>query len=77
MARRKKVGTIATGVVYEQAMQIFDKDEKVTVIRRITVKLHEATRDGDTEIHILTNLPKRIGSEKIAELYANRLASSG
>ena len=28
-------------------------------VRRITVVLDKPTRDGDTEIHILTNLPAR------------------
>lgn len=70
--RRRRVGEIDTGVVYEQAMRIFDRNGNERVIRRITVKLHEPTRDGDSEIHILTNLPKKIGAIRIAELYADR-----
>ena len=69
--RRKKIGKIKTGIVYEQAMRIFD-GENVRVIRRITVELNEPTRDGDWEIHILTNLPKKVRVQKIAELYADR-----
>jgi hypothetical protein len=42
------------------------------VVRRITVKLDEPTRDGDTEIHLLTNLPKKVPAEKIAEAYRSR-----
>lgn len=70
--RRKRIGQIETGTVFEQAMRIFDDDGSVRVIRRITVALREPTRDGDTEIHILTNLPKKVGSLRIAELYADR-----
>jgi len=70
--RRKRIGEIETGVVYEQAMRICDDDDNVRVIRRITVELNEPTRDGDTEIHILTNLPKKVGALKIADLYADR-----
>jgi hypothetical protein len=70
--RRKRIGKIKTGVVFEQAMQIFDEDDNVRVIRRITVELYEPTRDGDTEIHILTNLPKKVGALKIARLYSDR-----
>lgn len=70
--RRKRIGEIETGIVYEQAMRIFDDDGRMRVIRRITVALYEPTRDGDTEIHILTNLPKKVGALQIAELYANR-----
>lgn len=70
--RRKRIGEIETGMVYEQAMRIFDEDDNVRVIRRITVELNEPTRDGDTEIHILTNLPKKVGALKIADLYGDR-----
>jgi hypothetical protein len=70
--RRKRIGEIETGVVYEQAMQIFDEHDNVRVIRRITVHLYEPTRDGDTEIHILTNLPKKVGALRVANLYSDR-----
>jgi len=70
--RRRRVGAIETGVVYEQTMCICDQDGNARTLRRITVKLNEPTRDGDSEIHILTNLPKRIGALKIAKLYADR-----
>lgn len=53
-------------------MRIFDDDGSLRVIRRISVALYEPTRDGDTEIHLLTNLPKKVGALQIAELYANR-----
>ena len=44
----------------------------VRVYRRITVKLNEPTRDGDAEVHIVTNLPKRVGAIHIADLYRDR-----
>src|SRR5260370_26611073 len=41
--------------------------------RRITIKLYTPTRDGDTELHILTNLPETdADGALIAELYAGR-----
>lgn len=70
--RRKRVGETETGIVYEQAMEVCDKHGKVRVFRRITVKLNEPTRDGDTEIHIVSNLPKRVGAIQIADLYRDR-----
>lgn len=70
--RRKRVGETETGVVYEQAMEVWDDEGNIRVFRRITVVLYEATRDGDTEIHIVSNLPKRIGAIRIAELYRDR-----
>jgi len=53
-------------------MCIFGQDGNARTIRPITVKLNEPTRDGDSETHILTNLPKIIGALKIAKLYAER-----
>ena len=70
--RRRRVGEMETGIVYEQAMRVFDEEGNFRVIRRISVVLHEPTRDGDMEIHILTNLPAKIGSLKVAEIYRNR-----
>ncbi|MEO8497133.1 MAG: hypothetical protein ABI614_18835 [Planctomycetota bacterium] len=58
--------------VYEQTMEVADKDGNIRVYRRITVKLNTATRDGDTEIHVVTNLPKRVGAVHIADLYRDR-----
>jgi IS4 transposase len=67
-------GRIATGRVYEQSMEITDPDTGNTItIRRVTVKLNQPTRDGDREIHILTNLPLRdADARKVADLYRKR-----
>ncbi len=72
--RRKYMGRIETGRVYEQSMEITDPKTGATLaIRRITVKLYQPTRDGDTEIHILTNVPRRAANSlKLADLYRKR-----
>jgi IS4 transposase len=70
--RRKRVGETETGVVYEQAMTVEDPDGNILTCRRITVVLNEPTRDGDGEIHIVSNLPKRIDAIRIAKLYRDR-----
>ena len=70
--RRKRIGEIETGVVYEQKMRIHDQEGNVRVIRRITVHLYAQTRDGDVEIHILSNLPQKVGALHIANLYRKR-----
>lgn len=72
--RRNYVGRIETGRVYEQSMEITDPKTGATLaIRRITVKLYQPTRDGDTELHILTNVPRKAGiALKLAKLYAKR-----
>jgi IS4 transposase len=72
--KRKYVGKTETGRVYEQSMEITDPNTGVTIaIRRITVVLNQPTRDGDTELHILTNLPrKQADALEVANLYRKR-----
>lgn len=72
LGKRRSVGRIDSGMVYEQAMEICDGDETL-VVRRITVELNEPTRDGAMEIHILSNVPAEDGSAcKLADIYRQR-----
>lgn len=68
---RKRIGRISTGVVYEQPMKLSAADGALTV-RRITIELDKPTRDGDTVIHVLTNLPGDVPASEVAELYRHR-----
>lgn len=73
MGKDRYIGCCSTGRVYEGTAELRDPQTgKTTHVRRITVKLSKATRDGDTEIHLLTNLPAKVGAIKIAELYRHR-----
>jgi IS4 transposase len=74
IGRRRRVGKTETGIVYEQALLATEPASgEELALRRITVELNQPTRDGDTEIHILSNLPAAAASaEKVAELYRNR-----
>ncbi len=47
-----------TGKVYEQAVELADEEGNILTARRVTVELDTPTRDGDTEIHVLTNIPE-------------------
>ncbi len=71
LGKRKRIGRISTGVVYEQGMKLSAADDAMTV-RRITVVLDEPTRDGDEVIHVLSNLPSDIVATVVAELYRHR-----
>ena len=42
------------------------------LFRRLRLKLNEATRDGATMIHILTNVPRQVAAPQVAELYRKR-----
>jgi hypothetical protein len=71
--KRRVRGNVDTGKVYEQELQVADLQGNTLTLRRITVKLKTPTRDGDTEIHLLTNLPATSASaRKVAGLYAKR-----
>ena len=73
VGKRRSCGRIETGKVFEQTIRVAHEDGEVLFLRRITVVLDRPTRDGDTEIHILTNLPAKDARAKtIAELYRKR-----
>src|SRR5688572_33252549 len=42
------------------------------LFRRVRIKLKQATRDGATIVHILTNLPRQITGKQVADLYRKR-----
>lgn len=65
-------GRCATGEVYEQSVRLWAEDGREMVCRRITLKLDQPTRDGDTELHILTNLPEAVTAVVIAAAYRER-----
>jgi len=70
--RRKRKGRCSTGVVYEEPVIVTDSGKQEHRFRHIVIYLDEPSRDGETEIHLLTNLPKRVLARKIADLYRNR-----
>jgi IS4 transposase len=74
LGKRKGRGRIETGRVYEQTMRLDNPETgESQVCRRITVELDEPTRDGETQIHPVTNLPARdAGAKQVARLYAKR-----
>lgn len=68
---KEKVGKIDGGTVYEQSIEIEFRG-RTLALRRITIKLAQPTRKGDTEIHLLTNLPARVDAKKVARTYRKR-----
>lgn len=68
------VGKCATGRVHEQAAIVVDGESGHELhLRRITLKLKKPTRDGDTAIHLLTNLPaSKVKTVRVATLYLKR-----
>ena len=76
--RRRKIGRCERGVVYEQTLRIGNGQASPEAsacleLRRITIELQGVTRDGDQELHILTNLPAdKADAIAVANLYRKR-----
>jgi hypothetical protein len=69
----KARGRIETGAVVEQTLRATNDDGEIFFWRRISVVLDQPTRDGDTEIHLLTNVPVEDADPLlIAEIYRRR-----
>jgi len=71
VGERRLVGRSSTGTVYEQTIKTSDDADALTM-RRITVELDHPTRDGDSVIHLLTNLPASVCALVIADVYRHR-----
>jgi hypothetical protein len=73
LGKRQDRGRTETGRVFEQTMRTTNDAGEVLFLRRVTLALDEPTRDGDTEIHVLTNLPRADADARVvAELYRKR-----
>ena len=69
----RKRGRTTTGQVFDQVVTLAKSDGTTMRARRIVIRLDKPTRDGDTEMAILTNLPARVADAvAVAELYRDR-----
>ena len=57
VGKRRACGRIDTGKVFEQTIRATNDAGEILILRRITVLLDQPTRDGETELHILSNVP--------------------
>lgn len=73
VGKRRDRGRVETGRVFEQTIRTTNDAGEILFLRRVTLVLDKPTRDGDAEIHLLTNLPRKDASARqIAELYRKR-----
>jgi hypothetical protein len=64
-----------SATVYEQQVRLrqSQESEQPLHLRRISIELASPTRDGETEIHLLSNLPtEHADAERLSELYKSR-----
>lgn len=73
VGKKRKIGRVPTGMVYEEAVEIeATKAEPALSLRRIEIVLDTPTVDGDTVIRLLTTLPTSVRAAVIAQLYRQR-----
>jgi hypothetical protein len=69
----RRVGRVETGEVWEQNVTVTGEDGAVLELRRILIKLDEPTRDGETELALLTDLTvEQADALTLARLYRKR-----
>jgi hypothetical protein len=68
----RECGRTETGRVAQQRVKVMDEQGHEHIFRRVRIKLKQATRDGATIVHILTNLPRRVSGKRVADLYLKR-----
>jgi IS4 transposase len=76
VGKRRSCGQCESGWVYEQKVRIVHEDQEF-LFRMITLKLDKPTRDGDTEILLLSNLPARVRATVVAMAYRERWTIEG
>ena len=66
-------GSVEGGKIFEQSIVVSDDEGYLSSLRRIKIVLEETTRDGDSEIFILTNLSPAVATAStIAQTYRHR-----
>jgi IS4 transposase len=70
----KPKGRCATGMVFEQAIAVEDTAFPGVVhrLRRIVLQLDQPTRERDTEIVLVTNLPEEVSATACCDAYRDR-----
>jgi IS4 transposase len=68
----RSCGRTPTGQLAQQRVSVVDEQGHKHVFRRLQITLDHATRDGDKILYILTNLPRQVLAQHVAQLYKNR-----
>lgn len=75
--KKRRVGRIEGGMVYQRTLWLEDEEGRTLRVRQVTLVLDVPTRDGETEIRILTNLPRSVLAKRVAQLYKERWTIEG
>jgi hypothetical protein len=73
LGERVYKGEVETGRLFEQQVRLTDDEGNELFVRRITIELHQPTRDGEMVLHLLTNVPEKDADARtVACLYIHR-----
>jgi len=73
ISQLRPVGRTETGEVFEQTVRLEDESGDILFARRVLIKLDKPTRDGETEIALLSNVwDDKVDALQLAELYRKR-----
>lgn len=75
-AKQRRLGRCDTGLIYECSWEVMDEGE-IRKWRAVRVELDRPTRDGETEITLITNLPAKYDARAIATAYRRRWTIEG
>jgi hypothetical protein len=75
--RLRTRGRCGSGRISEQTIEVVDGDGVAHPLRRIVLELDEPTRDGETEIVLITNLPAEVTAGACCAAYAGRWQIEG
>jgi IS4 transposase len=69
----QRQGRTERGEVWQQTVRVSNDNGEVLFLRRIVIRLDQPTRDGDTEVALLTNLwDAKVDALTLARLYLQR-----
>lgn len=79
LSRLRRRGRTDTGTVWEQSIELTDlATDETLVVRRVILKLDQPTRDGETEIRLLTTLTEaEADAMTVARTYRERWQIEG
>lgn len=73
VSKLERVGTVESGVVYEQAVGLVNEQGEPCRLRRIELRLNKPTEDGEKIIRLLSNVPaERMSAQELADSYRRR-----
>jgi hypothetical protein len=76
-SRLHRRGRCRSGEILEQTIEVVDGEGVAHPLRRIVLELDEPTREGETQIVLITNLPAEVPAAACCDAYAGRWSIEG